>query len=105
MPARPAPGSPSAFTFAFGSCILQKHAIPTLQVALSHHPVFFAMIGDLGYQDDVAFHPYAQTYDRYVELFRRILRRRDMSRLLEATLLSRCRTTTTTGRTTRIARP
>jgi PhoD-like phosphatase len=87
VPARPAPGAPSAFTFAFGSCILQKHAIPALQVALSHHPVFFAMIGDLGYQDDVAFHPYAQTYDRYVELFRRILRRRDMSRLLEATLL------------------
>jgi hypothetical protein len=87
VPPRPAPGEPSAFTFAFGSCILQKHAIPTLQVALSQHPVFFAMIGDLGYQDDVAFHPYAQTYDRYVELFRRILRRRDMSRLLEATLL------------------
>jgi PhoD-like phosphatase len=87
VPARPVPGVASAFTFAFGSCILQKHAIPTLQVALAHHPVFFAMIGDLGYQDDVAFHPYAQTYDRYVELFRRILRRRDMSRLLETTLL------------------
>lgn len=87
VPARPAAGTPSAFTFAFGSCILQKHSIPTLQVALAAHPVFFAMIGDLGYQDDPAFHPYAQTYPRYVELFRRILRRRDMSRLLEATPL------------------
>ena len=87
VPARPAPGTPSAFTFAFGACILQKYAIPTLKVAQAARPVFFAMIGDLGYQDDPAFHPYAQTYPRYVSLFRRILRRRDMIRLLEATPL------------------
>ena len=87
VPARPAPGTPSAFTFAFGACILQKYAIPTLKVAQAARPVFFAMIGDLGYQDDPTFHPYAQTYPRYVSLFRRILRRRDMVRLLEATPL------------------
>jgi hypothetical protein len=42
------------------------------------------MLGDLGYQDDPVFHPYAQTYDRYVTLFRRILRRRDVERLTGA---------------------
>ena len=56
-------------------------------MAAAAHPVFFAMLGDLGYQDDPVLHPYAQTYPRYVELFRRILRRRDMIRLLEATPL------------------
>jgi hypothetical protein len=86
VPARPAPGAPSAFTFAFGACILQSHAIPSLKIATAAHPVFFAMIGDLGYQDDPAFHPYAQTYPRYVQLFRRILHRRDMVDLLETTL-------------------
>ncbi len=85
IPRRPAPGEASAFTFAFGSCILQKHAIPALRVALEAEPQFFAMLGDLGYQDDPELHPYAQTYDRYAELFRRILRRRDVARLLAVT--------------------
>jgi hypothetical protein len=83
LPPRPARSRPSAFTFAFGSCILQRRPIPSLAVARAADPQFFAMLGDLGYQDDVGFHPHGQTYGRYVELFRRILRRPDLARLLD----------------------
>lgn len=82
LPSRPAPGRPSAFTFAFGSCILQARSIPALAVARRADPLFLAMLGDLGYQDNVVLHPHAQTYGRYVELFRRILHRPDLARML-----------------------
>lgn len=87
IPARPAKGQPSRFSFAFGSSILQGHDVPALQVAKRHAPVFFAMIGNLGFLDDAVAHPDAQDYRGYSKLFRGMLARRQMSSLLHRTPL------------------
>jgi alkaline phosphatase D len=81
VPARARAG-PTTFTFAFGSCILQKSAVPTLRVARSWSPVFLAVLGDLGYQDNPLSYPDTQNYAGYSAMFKRILRHPDLADLL-----------------------
>ncbi len=82
LPPIPRPDRPSRFTFAFGSCILQDRPAPTLEVAARQDPVFLAVLGDLGYQDDPVLHPGVQNYRGYLTLFRRMLSQGDLGRLL-----------------------
>ena len=44
-------GTPSAFTFAFGSCITHLYPAPVLPHAAAADPKFFAIIGDMDYVD------------------------------------------------------
>jgi PhoD-like phosphatase len=87
LPGRPPPGRASRFTFAFGCCILQGEPVPALDVARTAQPVFFAMLGDLGYQDNPVFHPNVQDYRGYSKLFRRMLSKRELAALLGRTPL------------------
>lgn len=50
VPRRPAPGRPSAFTFAFGCCTVRALG-PAFGSVMQSHPQFLALIGDLGYPD------------------------------------------------------
>jgi PhoD-like phosphatase len=85
LPAQPAPGTPSSFTFAFGSCCASLTGpIPAIRVARSVNPVFFAMIGDMGYPDKLAS---TQDYAGYVSVFRNFLAHPDVASLLAATPL------------------
>jgi phosphodiesterase/alkaline phosphatase D-like protein len=82
LPARPAAGAAGAFTFAFGSCLLGAPSNPALRVARAAAPQFFALIGDMGYQDNPARYPTLQNYGGYVALFRRILGGTDFAALV-----------------------
>jgi hypothetical protein len=73
---------PSAFTFAFGCCMLQTRPIPALQVARARSPVFFANLGDMGYQDNPQYYPNTQNYAGYVDVFRKLLKHQDFAPLL-----------------------
>jgi PhoD-like phosphatase len=84
LPARPAPGTPSSFTFAFGSCATLGGTVPSLRVARGLGPLFFAMIGDMGYPDKLAS---SQDYNGYVSLFRSFLAHPDAVPLLASTPL------------------
>lgn len=73
IPARPARGERSAFTFAFGCCTTGTPGIAFTNVRRAD-PQFFAMIGDFGYPDKPSvYHPVEQTYEGYLEAFARIL--------------------------------
>jgi hypothetical protein len=84
VPARSMSG-PSTFTFAFGSCMIQNSPIPALRVARSWAPVFFANIGDLGYQDNPERYSATQNYSGYSALFRRMFKHPDLAALLAET--------------------
>jgi PhoD-like phosphatase len=84
IPARPAPGEPSTFTFAFGCCTVRA-----LGKAFRHvrqaRPQFFAMIGDLGYPDRPSeWFPIAQTYHGYLQAFADILQQPQMTPILSS---------------------
>jgi hypothetical protein len=79
LPGRPAVGNPSAFTFAFGSCVTMGGPIPTLAIAARSGSLFFAMLGDMGYADvksDV------QNYQTYSRQFRAFLAQSDARQIL-----------------------
>jgi hypothetical protein len=84
IPARAVAG-PTAFTFAFGCCMVQSKPIPALRVARSHGPVLFANIGDMGYKDNPIAYPNTQNYAGYVALFRKLLKHPDFAPLLSET--------------------
>jgi alkaline phosphatase D len=79
FPPRPGRGSRSSFTFAFGCCLNGSVPAHTLGVARAENPVFFAMIGDMGYPDRS---PTGQDYPGYVTRFRNFLTRADVAPLL-----------------------
>ena len=81
IPARPARGQPSAFTFAFGCCTTGTPGIAFSSLRRAD-PEFFAMIGDFGYPDKGSpFNPIPQTYTGYVDAFARLLRHPRMEAL------------------------
>lgn len=82
VPNRPAPGTPSSFTFAFGSCMTADGRAPTLAVARSFSPLFFAMLGDMGYMDNPKLYPDVQNYAGYVGMFKRFLNHPDLGPML-----------------------
>jgi PhoD-like phosphatase len=84
VPARAVAG-PTSFTFAFGCCMTQRGDIPSLRVARSRSPIFFATIGDMGYKDDPVAYPNTQNYAGFVDLFRKQLKNPDFAPLLAET--------------------
>jgi alkaline phosphatase D len=82
LPARPAPGTPSSFRFAFGSCWKHTLANPAMRTALSMRPLFFAFIGDLGYLDDTTLFPNSQNYAGYLSMWRILFAHADFAPLL-----------------------
>jgi hypothetical protein len=81
VPAR-AVSDPTSFTFAFGCCMTQRGEIPSLRVARSKSPIFFATVGDMGYKDSPQAYPNTQNYAGYVDLFRTLLKNADFRPLL-----------------------
>jgi phosphodiesterase/alkaline phosphatase D-like protein len=70
VPAYPARGQVSAFTFAHGSCRQIGTEAATLQRVADSGAVFFAMLGDMGYWDTK---PTGQDYAHYVTEFREFM--------------------------------
>jgi hypothetical protein len=87
IPARPGPGVPSSFTFAFGCCSTRNLG-PSFRVVHDEDPQFLAMIGDFGYPDrPTPTNPVAQTYGGYVRAFADVLRNDRMAAILASTPL------------------
>ncbi len=85
MPARPAKGVPSKFTFSFSSCLNNNGPIPTARVAKAKNPAFYAMLGDWSYWDTKHDVPSTQTYDGYAADYRKSLTHPDLSDFLTTT--------------------
>ena len=82
IPARPAAGVPSSFTFAFGCCTTRNLG-RSFVVVRDEEPQFFAMIGDFGYPDrSSGTNPVAQNYGGYARAFSDVLRHPRMASIL-----------------------
>ena len=74
-------GTPSAFTFAFGSCITHLYPAPVLPHAAAADPKFFAIIGDMDYVDVGP----AQNYALWSKWFRAWMRNQYVKPLVRKT--------------------
>jgi hypothetical protein len=70
VPAYPAKGQASSFTFAHGSCRQMSTEAATLQQVANSGARFFVMLGDMGYWDTK---PTGQDYAHYVAEFREFM--------------------------------
>jgi hypothetical protein len=87
IPSRPAPGVPSAFTFAFGCCTTRNLGT-SFKVVRNAKPQFFAMIGDFGYLDRPnPAYPVVQDYDGYTQGFGDVMRHPRMTPITATTPL------------------
>lgn len=85
IPWRPRAGVDGNFTFAASSCMLMGRPAPALRVAAAANPVFFGMLGDMGYVD--TNRRVTQDYALYVQQFASFLRHPDAEPLLAKTAL------------------
>jgi PhoD-like phosphatase len=67
----PAAGTHSAFTFAFGACIIHTLPAPAMSHVHDHHPKFFAIIGDMDYVDLNTVQNYALYSKWFTNWFKR----------------------------------
>jgi hypothetical protein len=79
VPAWPSPGDPSAFAFAFGSCITHAWPAPAATHALDADPRFFALLGDMDYVD----WGLPQNYMRYSKWFRNWMIRPEIAPIVD----------------------
>ncbi len=85
VPWRPKKGVNANFRFVVSSCMVLGLPAPALRVAVSANPVFFGMIGDMGYVDTKK--RAAQDYRLYSNQFRDFLNHADSRPLLAKTAL------------------